>query len=121
MPVALPNSIAIALWWQVAVTGVLCLAAGLAWGVDAAVSAFLGGLVNIVAGGGFGWMASRSAATSPERVVLGALRAEAVKVVLTVIQIGLVLAFYSQVDTLSFLLAFIATVLASTIAVAVRD
>src|SRR5258708_39562134 len=50
-----PRPIRIVLRWQLIVTAVLTLVAALLWGRDGAISAALGGAVNVVAGWGFAW------------------------------------------------------------------
>jgi ATP synthase protein I len=60
----LPRPIRIVLRWQVIATVALTLVAGLLWGRDGALSAVLGGAVNIVAGAVYGWRVSRSEARS---------------------------------------------------------
>src|SRR5260221_10045456 len=58
----LPRPIRIVLKWQVIATASLTLAAALLWGKSGAISAALGGAVNIVAGGGYGWRAAQGEA-----------------------------------------------------------
>jgi ATP synthase protein I len=107
--------------WQLIVTAALSLAAGLFWGIHGAVSAGLGGLVNITAGWAYGWLVTRRKAPSAEEAVLTMLRAEGVKILLVIGQIGVVLMNYRDIVTAGFLAAFVVTVLVSTTAIAVKD
>ena len=107
--------------WQLIVTAALSAAAAIPWGVHGAVSAALGGGVNVTAGWLYGWLVTRRRAPSAGDALITMLRAEGFKVFLIIVQIGLVLANYRQVVTAGFLLAFVVTVLVSTTAIAVRD
>ena len=115
------RSIRTVLRWQVNATIGITVLAGVIVGVDAAISAALGGLVNIVAGCGFGLVASRVKVGSPDSVLRTALRAEAVKIVLIVLLLWLVLEGYRRVVFVAFFSTFIITVLIFTMAFFVRD
>jgi ATP synthase protein I len=100
--------------WQVMAT--------VGWaGVDGALSAALGGLVNICAGLGFAAAASLGRAESAGGTLLAALRAEAVKIGLVVILLWLVLATYKGVVVTAFIGAFAVTVLIFAMAFFVRE
>src|SRR5258706_15428752 len=71
--------------WQIAATAAMALAAGAAAGRHAAASAAAGGLVSIIAGLASAFVASRSDTKSAGGALIGALRAEAVKIVLAVL------------------------------------
>ena len=90
-------------------------------GFHGAWSALLGGLVNVVAGAVFGWVATRSARQTAGEATLAVLRAEALKIVLIVAQLWVVLAFYEEIVLGAFFGTFILTVLFSTIAIAARN
>lgn len=105
------------LGWQIAATAVLAALSGYLAGSHGAVSAALGGLVSFVAGVGFAGMASLGRAESAASVLIGALRAEAVKIVLIVLLLWLVMATYKSVVAMAFFGTFIvATVLFSAAA-----
>ena len=107
--------------WQLIATAVLTLAGGVLAGVDAAVSAALGGAVSICAGWVSAVVAARGKAQSAGEVLFGALRAEAVKIGLIVILLWLVLAAYEDVVAPALLGSFVVTVLIFTMAFFVRE
>ena len=113
--------IRIVLRWQLIVTGVLSLVAAFAWGFDGALSAFLGGAVNVVAGWVYGWRVAQGEARTAGEALRTMLRAEAIKVVLVIAQLWLVLAHYKQVVHAAFFIAFVITVGIFAAAIAVRD
>jgi ATP synthase protein I len=107
--------------WQAAATFVLAVMAGWMAGMHGAISAALGGGINVLAAFVFGWMAARSRKGSAGEALYGALRAEAVRIVLMLLLLGLVLAYYKNVVPAWLMGSFIATVLVFTMAVFVRD
>ncbi len=109
------------LQWQAMATAGLALLAGLWAGVDGALSAALGGLVNICAGLGFAVAAALGRAESAGGTLLAALRAEAVKIGLIVILLWLVLATYKGIVVGAFISAFAVTVLIFAMAFFVRE
>jgi ATP synthase protein I len=108
--------------WQLYASLVL---AGLGWiwfGHHGAVSAFLGGLVNVTAGYVYGRFASRRSKGQTAGEVLRSLfRAEASKIILIVMQLALVMMLYRDVVPLAFIGAFVVTVLMFSMAIIVRD
>lgn len=117
----LPRPIRIVLRWQVIVTVALTLVAGLLWGKDGAFSAVLGGAVNIVAGGVYGWRVSRGEARSAGEALATMFRAEGLKILLIFAGLLLVLTTYKDVVHLAFFTTFMITVLVFAAAIAVRD
>ena len=117
----LPRPIRIVLRWQVIVTLALTLVAGLLWGRDGALSAVLGGAVNIVAGAAYGWRVSRSEARSAGEALATMFRAEGIKIALILVGLLLVLTSYEDVVHLAFLATFVITVGVFSAAIAVRD
>ena len=110
------------LGWQVIVTAVLTLAFGILWGMHAAISAALGGAVNIVAGCAFAWMVSRSKPGGTAGQALRAVfRAEAVKIMLILVQLPLVLGNYREIVHGAFFTSFVITVAVFAMAIAVPD
>jgi len=81
----------------------------------------LGGSIGIVAGLAFAALAARSKPKSAGEALYTALRAEAVKVVLMILLLGVVLATYRDVVAIGLIGTFIATVLIFTMAVWVRN
>ena len=117
----LPRPIRIVLRWQVIVTVALTLVAGLLWGKDGAFSAVLGGAVNIVAGGVYGWRVSRGEARSAGEALATMFRAEGLKILLIFAGLLLVLTTYKDVVHVAFLATFMITVGVFAAAIAVRD
>ena len=109
------------LGWQLAATLGLTLVAGFLAGIHGALSAALGGAVSLSAGLAFAVVASLSRARSMEGALLGALRAEAVKLGLIVLLLWLVFALYQDIVALAFIGAFTVTVLIFALAFFVRD
>lgn len=107
--------------WQLIATLVLTLIAAAAVGVHGALSAVLGGMVSVCAGLVSGFVASLGKAESAGGVLIGALRAEGIKVGLIVILLWLVLVTYKDVVTLAFLGTFMLTALIFSGAFVVRD
>ena len=105
---------------------VSCTAAAIvlsAWlaGIHGAVSAALGGSIGIVAGLVFVALAARSKTKSAGEALYGALRAEAVKLVLMLVLLWIALATYRDVVAIGLIGTFIATVLIFTMAILVRE
>jgi ATP synthase protein I len=95
------------------------LAAVLA-GAHGALSAALGGLVSVCAGLASAMVATRKA-DSAGGVLVVALKAEAVKLGVIAVLLGMVLASYAEVVMAAFMGSFIATVLIFSMAFFVRE
>ena len=106
--------------WQLAVTAVLALGAGLLSGGHAAVSAAAGGLISVVAGLAAAFVASRRA-KSAGGVLAGALAAEAVKIVLALALLSLVLLGYAEAVVGVLVGSFVVTMLIFSMAFFVRE
>jgi ATP synthase protein I len=106
------------------VLGTLCVAAIAAWfsGLHGAISAILGGSVGAVGGLVFAFMVARSrdANLAATDVVYRALRAEGVKLVLMAGMLWLILANYHGVVIISFVGAFILSILVFQLALLVQ-
>lgn len=103
--------------WQSLATAVLTVLSAALAGSHGALSATLGGLVSLAASVGFAGAASLSKADSAESVMFGALRAEAIKIIVIVLLLWLVMATYENVVVLAFFgTFFVATVLFSAAA-----
>jgi ATP synthase protein I len=107
--------------WQLAATALLALAAGGLAGLHGAISAVAGGLVSIIAGLAAAFVASRGDTKSAGGLVVGALRAEGVKIGLIALLLWLVLQTYPGVVITAFMASFIVTVLIFAMAFFVRD
>ena len=108
--------------WQFYASLVLAALGGIWFGHHGAVSAFLGGLVNVTAGYVYGRFASRRGKGQTAGEALRSLfRAEASKIILIVMQLALVMMFYKEVVALAFIGSFVVTVLMFSMAILVRD
>jgi ATP synthase protein I len=90
-------------------------------GLHGALSALLGGLVNVTGGVVYAVIVGLGRAGTPGDTVRTMIRAEAAKITLIVLQLGLVLTTYREVVAAALIAAFVATVLVSTAAIAMRD
>jgi len=111
----------IVLRWQLVATAVLTLVAAIPWGGEGALSAALGGAVNIVAGGVYGWRVTRGEARTADEVLVTMFRAWGIKVLLIVAQLVLVLSLYRDIVHAAFFAAFVVTVAVFAAAVAVSE
>ena len=107
--------------WQLAATTLLALAAGWLAGLHGAISAVAGGSVSTIAGLAAAFVASRGDTKSAGGLVVGALRAEGVRIGLIVLLLWLVLQTYPEVVITAFMASFILTVLIFAMAFFVRD
>lgn len=107
--------------WQVIATAALTMVALLLWGRDGAVSAALGGAVNIVAGWVYGWRVSQGEARTAGEALRTMMRAEGLKVLLIIVQLWLVLTNYRDIVHAAFFAAFVITVGIFAAAIAVKD
>lgn len=107
--------------WQAIVTVVFAAVAAIPWGGPGAVSALLGGAVNLVAGGAYGFVVSRSPKGSAGETLRTMFRAEAVKVLVIVVGLWLAFGKYGNIVHAAFLGTFVVTVAIFAAAIAVRD
>jgi ATP synthase protein I len=107
--------------WQILATAALALLAAIPWGKDGAVSAVLGGGVNVAAGSAYAWIVSRRKARTAGEALRTMFRAEAVKVVLIVGLLWLAMAKYHSIVYGVFLGSFAVTVAIFAAAIAVPD
>lgn len=113
--------IRIVLRWQVIVTVVLTLVAALVWGRNGAISAALGGAINVVAGWVYGWRAAQGEARTAGEALRTILRAEAIKVLLIIVGLGFALTSYGDIVHAAFFASFVITVGVFAAAIAVPD
>jgi ATP synthase protein I len=118
---ALGKPILTVLKWQIAATVVATAAAALIAGEHGALSAAAGGAVSIAAGMASALVALLGRAKSAGGVLVGALRAEAVKIGLALVLLWLVLLNYPQVAVGVLLGTFIVTMLIFSMAFFVRE
>lgn len=107
--------------WQLAVTAAIAVIAALVAGAHGAISAVAGGLVSFIASLVSAVMVSGRVEKSAGGILVGALKAEAVKIGLALLLLGLVLASYEAVVVGAFLVAFVSTMLIFSMAFFVRD
>jgi ATP synthase protein I len=107
--------------WQVVLTVLLAVIAGLVAGTHGAASAALGGSVSVIAGLAFAMVMQSSNMQSADGTIVAALRAEATKIGLAVILLWLVLALYKDVVLIVFIGSFIFSILVFSMAFFVRD
>ena len=107
--------------WQIIATAVLTLVAAIPWGAHGALSAALGGAVNIAAGIAYAWIASRGKARSAGEALRTVFRAEAAKVLVIIVLLWMVMANYRAIVYGVFLGSFVLTVVIFAAAIAVRD
>ncbi len=109
------------LQWQLAATVALTLLGVALAGQAGAISAAAGGAISIVAGLAAAFAASRSKAKSAGGLLLGALRAEAIKIGLAVFLLWLVLANYPEAHAALLVGSFVVTIVIFAMAFFVRD
>jgi ATP synthase protein I len=107
--------------WQALVTGGLAVVAGLWAGGHGALSALLGGLVNITAGVVYAVVVLMPRPATAGRTMTALFRAEGSKILVILAQLWIVLATYRDVVVPAFLAAFVVTVLLSSVALFVRE
>lgn len=107
--------------WQLIATAVLALVAAIPWGAHGALSAALGGAVNIAAGAVYAWVASRGKARSAGEALRTMFRAEAAKVLVIIVLLWMAMANYRAIVHGAFLGSFVVTVVIFAAAITVRD
>jgi ATP synthase protein I len=111
--------------WQLYATAMVAAVAGLWAGVHGAVSAVLGGMVNVVAGVIYAWLLGVRLGATPvpdAGATLAAMfRAEAGKVLAILGGLWLALSTYRDVVPAAFFAAFVITVIVFSMAFFVRD
>ena len=107
--------------WQLYATAASMLIAWFWLGLNGAISALLGGLVNVTAGAVFGVVATHSRKRTAGEALIAMMRAEAGKVALIVVQLWLVLAYYKPLLHGPFFGTFVLTVIFFSMAIFVRE
>ena len=107
--------------WQGIATLFVALVAGVWAGAHGALSAVLGGLVNISAGVVFAVLIAVNPSATAAGTLRTMLRAEAGKIIVIVLGLWLVLTTYGDVVHAAFFSAFVITVLVSQAAILVQD
>jgi len=107
--------------WQLLATAALALISGLVAGWHGAVSAAAGAAISVTAGLSAAMAASLGRGASAGSVVIGALRAEAVKLGVAVLLLWLVLVNYREAVVGALIASFIVTLIIFAMAFFVRD
>jgi ATP synthase protein I len=107
--------------WQLLATMALVLVSAFVSGRPGALSALAGGAISITAGIAAALVASLGSARSPASVLLGALRGEAVKIVVALLLLWLVLSHYGEAVVGALIGSFIVTLLIFGMAFFVRE
>ncbi len=107
--------------WQLYATAASLLIAGFWLGLHGAISALLGGLINVTAGAVFGLVATHSRKRTVGETLVALMRAEAGKVALIVLQLWLVLVYYKPIMFVPFFGTFVLTVIFFSMAIFVRE
>ena len=107
--------------WQLLATVAIAAIAGWWAGLHGALSALLGGLVNITAGVVYAVVVGLGRGPTAGDTVRTMIRAEAAKITLIVLQLWLVLTTYRDVAPAALLAAFVVTVLVWAAAIVIRD
>lgn len=121
MPWIQSRPIRVTIYRQLIAAVVIAVLAGVKFGVDGAVSAFLGGGISVISVAVFSLVVSRYSGTAASGVLITALKAEAAKIAVYLALLWLVLAFYKNVHMLAFIGTFVVTVLISSRALFVAD
>lgn len=103
------------------VTVVIALAAALVVGFGGAVSAVLGGLINVLAGVLYFAIASMGGLHSASDTIRRLIRAESSKIIVIVGLTWLALTQYKEIEFVSFFIAFAAAALLPGVAFLARD
>ena len=111
--------------WQLIVTAAIAAVSGVLAGTGGAISALLGGFVNVVAGVTYGWLLGWRLGTTgvpdASSSLVAMFRAEAGKILVIVGGLWLALATYPDVVLPAFFTAFVLTVIVFSMAFFVRD
>lgn len=107
--------------WQAAATLIIAAIAGAWVGFHGALSAVLGGVVNLSAGVVYAFVLAIAPGKTAGSTVMALFRAEAAKILVIIGQLWLVLANYREVVVPALLATFVVTVLLFRVALFVRD
>jgi len=109
--------------WQLVATAVIAVIAGLWDGWHGALSAALGGGINVLAGVAYALLlgVGEPRPASIERTLAAMFRAEGAKILLIIAGLWLSLSIYKEVVPVAFFAAFVITVVVFSMAILVRD
>ena len=107
--------------WQLLASAVVAAGGGWWAGLHGVLSALLGGVVNVSAGVVYATLVRFGGAGTAAATVRSMIRADAAKITVIVLQLGLVLANYPDIVPGAFIAAFVITVLVAQAAILIRD
>ena len=111
--------------WQLIVTAAIAAVSGVLAGTGGAISALLGGFVNVVAGVAYGWLLGlglgAKAVPDAGSSLVAMFRAEGGKILVIVGGLWLALSTYRDLVPAAFFTAFFTTVVVFSMAFFVRD
>jgi len=113
--------IRVVLTWQLIATSALTLLGALLWGRDGALSAALGGAINLAAGWVYGWRVSLGEARTAGEALATMFRAWGIKLLLIVVGLVTVLSIYKGIVHAAFFITFALTVGLFAAAIAVDE
>lgn len=111
----------VTLLWQILFVALATIVFAFFMGTQGAISALLGGGVSIASAVGFAFVVSRHKGYTAGGTIRTALRAEAVKIIITLLFLWFVFAVYKDIDALVFIGMFVVTVLINSMALLVAD
>lgn len=111
----------IVLHLQLLITLIVAVVILFVLGFHGAVSAMLGGAVSVISSAAYAVIVSRHKGYTAEGTVRTALRAEAVKIILTVSLLWMVFKNYEDVNAFAFIGTFVLNVLVYSMALLVSD
>jgi len=106
---------------QLLITLAVAVAVGVFLGMQSAISAALGGSVSVISSAAYAIIVSHHKGYTAGETLRTALRAESVKIILTVSLLWVVFKFYENLNASAFIGTFILTVLAYSMALLVSD
>ena len=109
------------LWWQLSATGVIAAIAAPWLGVHGALSAALGGMINVAASLAYFGIASLGPMPTAGATVRRLVRAESTKISIIVIALYFALTHYEAIAPVPFFCAFILTALLPSVVFLVRE
>ncbi|SDY55374.1 ATP synthase subunit I [Nitrosomonas sp. Nm33] len=107
--------------WQVLFTAFIALVFWGVFGLHAAISGFLGGMVSVISSIIYALIISRHKSYTAGGAIRTALRAEAVKIVVIITLLWTVFAVYEEVNASAFIGVFVITVIIFSMALFVPD
>lgn len=114
MPWIINRSFGYALRVQIVVTLIIVIFVLLFSGISESISVLLGGFVSFVSAASYAIIVSQHRGYTANEAVRTALRAEAVKIFLSIILLWIVFRFYENVNPVAFIGTFIVVVLANS-------